>query len=226
MTMRRPRLCPPPTRVALLAAAVALGAAGCGSAHQVVSMRGMPVTTTTASAEHPVPHGPATSTDPNGSAPGDQPGSTPGSGGSGSSGSGGSGGGTNPSGGVDSPPPNDGSTVTSPGGPTGSTPPQQATEVPNHTDLKGGHITVPESVVADPADGTLLHVRFWGGIPACTAAVVTVQESSTEVTVTLRTDGATAKPGMACPDIAEYEQISVHLHAPLAHRHLAITQPR
>ena len=99
-----------------------------------------------------------------------------------------------------------------------------ASEVPNQTDLVDGRVVEPESMIIDDQDPTLLHVRFWGGIPSCSAAAVHSQETSTEIIVTLREGAVPGAGNQACPDIAKYEQITVHLADPAGSRTITATK--
>ena len=117
-------------------------------------------------------------------------------------------------------PPNQSSPST-PSTPPGIVPNRTASEVPNRADLVGGRAVTPDSLIVDHQDPRVVHVRFWGGIPSCSAASVTVRESAASVVVTLRTGRVPSGANMMCPDLAEFEQISVRLAAPLGSRALS-----
>jgi hypothetical protein len=107
--------------------------------------------------------------------------------------------------------------VSNPPGTAGTVPEPTPTEVPNRHDLVDPRPHAPERVVVDPADPRRLHVRFWGGIPECYGAEVTVRESATQVVVALRS-GRIPGGAEVCIDLAQYQQVTVALAAPLGTR--------
>lgn len=67
------------------------------------------------------------------------------------------------------------------------------------------------------SDGTLLTVDFWGS-PCLTIDHVSVNETSSTVTITLYQGTLPSMIGSACPEIALLEGVRVQLSSPLAAR--------
>jgi hypothetical protein len=113
--------------------------------------------------------------------------------------------------------------ATLPTAPGTSVPPNEApqpTEVPNRADLVGAGVVAPAALVPDPTDGRVVHVQFWAGPPDCTAARVAVTESASRVIVRLELGSAPGAGAMVCRAIAQFQQITVRLGAPLGARSL------
>lgn len=104
----------------------------------------------------------------------------------------------------------------------GAEPEMVATEVPDRHDLVSPRAVTPTELVVDQEDPTKVHVRFYGGVPECYGAEATVAETAEAVVVTLRT-GSIPDAAEACIDLAQYQQITLALDAPLGDRTLEAT---
>lgn len=111
---------------------------------------------------------------------------------------------------------------TEPGSTDPAPPATEAAEVPNRTDLVDPRTVAPDELAVDEADPTKVHVRFWGGVPECYGAEASVAETPEAVVVTLRT-GSVPDSAEACIDLAQHQQITLTLDAPVGDRTLEAT---
>jgi hypothetical protein len=89
-------------------------------------------------------------------------------------------------------------------------------------DLSDPVVQQPEELLVDPDDDRVVLVRFWGGVPECYAARVTIVEQGAD-RVVIRLETGTnpdTEPDTACIAMAVANEIAVTLDAPLGDREL------
>ncbi len=111
-------------------------------------------------------------------------------------------------------------TMTSlPGGGTGTSVVSWARIEPTD-DLVNPTVTEPTELLADPDDDSVVLVHFYGGVQDCYGARATVDETDEAVEVTLETGSRADAGDRACIEIAQAQELTVELDAPLGDRAL------
>jgi hypothetical protein len=104
---------------------------------------------------------------------------------------------------------------TDPGGPV------QWTRIEPTDDLVNPIVATPDELVVDPDDDQTVLVHFYGGVQECYGARATVVDED-DASVTIRVEvGSRADAGdRGCIEIAEAQELAVHLDAPVGDREL------
>jgi hypothetical protein len=89
-------------------------------------------------------------------------------------------------------------------------------------DLREPRVQQPEELLVDPDDDRVVLVHFWGGVPECYAARVTIVEQGADRVVIRLETGANpdTAPDTACIDMAVAQELATTLEAPLGNREL------
>lgn len=132
---------------------------------------------------------------------------------------------TTTSGNVSAGSPGSGGTV-APGTGTADTTPIAWSRVEPTTDLVGAVVATPIELVADPDDEQVVLVHFYGGVQDCYGADATVvREDDSVVEIRLETGSRADAGDQACIEIAEAQELAVHLEAPVGDRRLSAVDP-
>lgn len=88
-------------------------------------------------------------------------------------------------------------------------------------DLVNPTVGTPDELVVDPEDPQTVLVHFYGGIPDCYGANATVEsQDDSQVRIRLELGGVPTAQDTACIEIAQAQELAVHLDAPVGDREL------
>ncbi len=88
-------------------------------------------------------------------------------------------------------------------------------------DLVNPTVATPDEIIVDPDDDQTVLVHFYGGVQDCYGARATVvSQDDQEVRIRLETGGQPDSQGQTCIEVAEAQELAVHLDAPVGARDL------